>query len=86
MQLGQRVIRHQREHVVLDVVVHVPVQITVDPAHVHRPAVETVIENIFGQTRVLRVTVSDQQPGAEEIGQADQQQGKDAAAPDGECR
>ena len=66
MQLRQRVIRHQGEHMVLDVVVHVPVQIPVDPAHVHRAAVEPVIEHILGQTRVLRVPVSDQQPGAED--------------------
>ena len=82
MQPGQRVIRHQREHMVLNVVVHVPVQITVDPAHVHRAAVEPVIEHILSQTRVLRVSVSDQQPGAEQIRQPYQQQGKDAAAPD----
>ncbi len=84
MQLRQRVIRHQRKHVVLHVVVHVPVQIAVDPAHVHRAAVETMIENILGQTGVLRVPVSDHQPGAEEIRQANQQQWKDAAGLDGE--
>ncbi len=44
-----------------------------------------MVENILGQARVLRVPVSDQEPAAEEIGQADQQQGKDAAALDGEA-
>ena len=55
MQLRQGVIGHQRKHVVLDVVVHVPVQIAVDPAHIHGAAVETVIEHVLGQTGVLRV-------------------------------
>ena len=64
---------------VLDVVVHVPVQIAVDPVHIDRAAVETVVENILGKAGVLRVAVGDQQPGAEEIGQADEQQRKNAA-------
>ena len=46
---------HEREHVVLDVVIHVPVDEPADRIHVNRPAVEAVVQNILGQAGVLRV-------------------------------
>ena len=55
VQPGQRVIRHQRKHVVLDVVVHVPVEIADDRIHVHGAAVEPMIEHVLSQAGVLRV-------------------------------
>ena len=67
VQLPLPVIGHQWEHVVLYVVVHIPVEIPVDRIHIHRPAIETVIENILSQTSMLGETVDDQQPGAEEV-------------------
>ena len=71
MQLRQRVIRHQREHVVLDVVVHVPVEKPVDRIHVHRAAVEPMIEHVLRQPGMLgddrKRTISQV---AEEVGQA----------------
>ena len=79
----QRMVGHQREHVMLHMVVHVPVEIPVDRVHVDRPAVEPVIENIFGQAGMLGQAVDDHEPGAEEIGQADEQQRQDAARADG---
>ena len=60
VQLRQRVVGHQREHVMLDVIVHVPVQIPMDRIHVHRPAIETVIEDILGQASMLCKTVDNE--------------------------
>ena len=64
----------------LHVVVHVPVEIAVDRIHVDRPAVEPVIEDVFGQAGVLGEAVDDHEPGAEEIRQADEQERQNAAA------
>ena len=57
MQPGQRVIRHHREHVVLDVVVHVPVDEAADRVHEHGAAVEPVVGDVVGKPAML------QQPG-----------------------
>ena len=65
MQSRQCMVRHQREHVVLDVVIHVPVEIPVDRVHVDRAAIEPVVENVFGQSGVLSKAVDEHQPGAE---------------------
>ena len=56
----------------LDVIVHVPVEVAVDRVHVDGAAVETVIENIFRQARVLGAPVHEHEPCAEEICQADE--------------
>jgi hypothetical protein len=69
MEPGQRMIGHQGKHVVLDVVVHVPVKEAVNRIHVHRPAVETVVQNVLRQTRVLREPVDDHKPRAKQVRQ-----------------
>src|SRR5208283_2767740 len=79
VQAGQRVVGNQREHVVLRVVVHVPVQEAVDGVHVHRPAVQAVIKDVLGQARVLREPVDGRQPRAVEVCEADVEEGQDAA-------
>src|SRR5579863_5044072 len=57
VQLREGMERHHREHMVLYVVVHVPVEEAREPAHVNRATVEAVIEDIFGQTRVLSESI-----------------------------
>src|SRR5271156_3643059 len=72
------VVGHQWKHVVLYVVIHIPVEIPVDRIHVHRPTVETVIEDILRQARMLCETVDDQEPCAEEVCEAHHEQRKEA--------
>ena len=48
MQARQVVVGHEREHVMLDVVVHVPIEVAVDHVHVHRAAVDPVIKYVLG--------------------------------------
>jgi hypothetical protein len=55
MQLWQRMVWHQRKHVVLDMVIHVPVEEPVDRIHVYRAAVEAMVEDVFRQAGVLGV-------------------------------
>lgn len=58
---------------VLHVVVHVPVQVPMDWIHVHRPTVQTVVQCVLSQARVLGQAVNDQQPRAEQIDEPDKQ-------------
>src|SRR5450631_3748139 len=84
MQPGQRMIWNEREHVVLDMVVHVPVEIAVDQIHVHGPAVETVIEHVLCKAGMLRHAVDGHEPGAKYVRESDEHQRKNAALTDGE--
>ena len=79
VESGQRMIGNQREHVVLNVVVHVPVEIAVDQIHVYRPAVETVVEHILCQAGMLRHAVDGHEPSAEYICEPDEHQRENAA-------
>jgi hypothetical protein len=54
------------------VVAHVPVDIPVNEIHVNCPAVETVIEDILCEAGVLGEAIGYRQPGAEQVGEADQ--------------
>ena len=67
VQFGQGVIGHQRKHVVLDVVVHVPIQVAVDRVHVDRAAIEAVVEHVFGEPGMLGIAIDRHQPGTIEI-------------------
>ena len=71
VQLGQSMERYQREHVVLQMIVHVPVNEPAHRIHVDRSAIETVIEYVFRQARMLRRIVPDHHPRAEKMGQND---------------
>ena len=82
MQLPLPVVGHEWKHVVLYVVVHIPVEIPVDRIHIHRPAIETVIENILSQASMLGETVNHQQPGPEEVREAHHEQWKEAVCID----
>ena len=73
---------HQREHVVFHVVVHVPIEVAVDGVHVDRPAVEPMVEHVFGKTRVLGMAVDELEPTAVKGRQPDEHQRKDAARVD----
>ena len=53
------------------VIVHVPIEETVDKVHVDRPAVKPVIENVLRQPGMLGQPVNYQQPGAEKISEPD---------------
>ena len=73
MQTRQRMVGHQWEHVMFDVIVHVPVDEPADRVHMDRAAVEPVIENVFRETGVLGGVVDNHQPGAEKVRQDDQE-------------
>ena len=78
MKLRQCVERHEREHVMLHMVVHVPVDESAHWIHVNGPAVQAVVEDILGQTGMLGRVVNDHQPSAEEMRQDDQKYGNPA--------
>ena len=69
----------EREHVVFDMVVHVPVKKPVHKMSSESPAVEPVIEDILSKPGVLSEPVDQHQPGAEEMRQADVEEGKEAS-------
>ncbi len=79
MEPPEVVVGNQREHVVFHVVVHLPVEEAIDGVHIDRPAVQPMIEHVFGHARMLRVAVDGHEPGAVEAGQADKHQRQDAA-------
>ncbi len=54
MQLGQCMIRHHREHMVLNVIVHISVDETVNPVHINRAAVQSMIKYILCKARMLQ--------------------------------
>ena len=83
MQLGQRMIRHEREHVVLEMVIHVPVDEAADRVHVNRAAVEAMVQDILSQPGVLRGVVDDHQPCAEKLRQDKQEDGNPALPENG---
>jgi hypothetical protein len=58
----ERVIGNQREHVMLHVVVHIPIQVSMDHVHVNGPAIQAVIQDVFGETRVLGEAVYEHHP------------------------
>ena len=84
MQLRQRVIRHHREHVVLDMVVHVPVDEAADRVHQHGARVEPVIDDVVGEPAMLQQPGHHVMPGAVEARQPDQHQRQQRSHGDGE--
>ena len=84
VQLRQRVIRHERKHVMLDMIIHVPIKKTIDWIHVNRPAIQAMVEDIFREPGVLRVTVNRHQPATPKIRQADEHQWQKAVLPNRE--
>ena len=60
MQLGQAVVGHHREHVVLNMVVHVPIDEAADRVHQNGAGIQPVVEHIVGQPAVLQVTGHDE--------------------------
>src|ERR1700691_4800838 len=54
MQRRQRVVGYHRVHVVLEMIVHVQVEKAEQRVHVNGPTVESMIEHVLGETRVLR--------------------------------
>ena len=76
---------NERKHVVLHVVIHVPIEESVNRVHVNGPAIEAVIEDIFGEARVLSKTVNNHQPGTEKVRKPDEKQRQKAVCGDG-CR
>ena len=86
VEAAESVVGNQGKHVVLHVVVHVPVEIPVYPVHVDRPAIEPVVQDVFGQTRMLGQAIDDHEPGTVEVDQPDEEQGEDAPGRDGQAR
>ena len=74
VQGGQGVVGHGREHVVLDVVVHVRVQEPEDGVHVHGAGVEPVVQHVLSEPGVLGEPEEHHQPEAVHAGQADVEQ------------
>ena len=85
VELRQVVIRHQREHVVLHMVVHVPIQKPVDRIHVNRPAVHAVVEHIFGKTGMLGEAVDRHHPSPKKVWQADVEERQNATEVETRC-
>lgn len=84
MKPWQSMIGNQREHVVFDVVVHVPVEETIDDVGVEGPAVESVIEDVLGHAGVLGESVDKHEPRSKKMREADEHQGEDAGTGDAE--
>src|SRR5579863_2009469 len=72
------------KHVVLNVIAHVPIEVPVYHIHVDRTAVKAMVKDILGQSRVLRQSIRDRKPRPEQVGEANQEQGKNAVAVYGE--
>jgi hypothetical protein len=77
-------IRNQREHVVLDVVIHVPVKVSVDAIHVDRSTIQPMVEDILRHPCVLGESIDQAEPGAKEIGKAHKEQRQNAVGCDRE--
>lgn len=69
--MQKRVVGDEQEHVVLDVMVHIPVQVVIDWVYVDGAAIEPVVEHVLGKTGVLCMAVNHHEPGSEETRQAD---------------
>jgi hypothetical protein len=82
VQLRQPVVRDHREHVVLDVVVHVPVQEPVDHAHLHRAGVQPVVEHVLAHAGVLGEPVDLEHVPAVQSRAADQHHRQPGSEPD----
>ena len=78
VELRKIVIRNEREHVVLHMVVHVPIQKSMDRIHINSPAVHAVVEHIFSESGVLGEAINRHEPSAEKVWQADVEKRQDA--------
>ena len=76
VQLRQSMKWNHREHVVFDVIVHVPVKKAEHRIHHHRAAVPAMVEHILGHARVLRETEVQIEPRAVQARQADEEHGR----------
>ena len=54
MQGGQIVIGHHGEHMMFDMVIHVPIDETADRVHVNATGIEAVIKHVIGHAGVLQ--------------------------------
>ena len=79
VQVGEGVVRHRREEVVLEVVVHVQVEEPQHRVHVHGARVQPVVEDVLAQAGVLGRGEEPQHPGPVERRQPDEQEGDDRA-------
>ena len=78
MKFGQGVIGNEREHVVLNVVIHVQVEEPIEQVGEKGSRVEAMVEDVFGQAGVLSEPVKRHQPGAKEVGKANEKKRKPA--------
>lgn len=76
VKLGQGMVGDEREHVVLNVVVHVPVEKAIERVGQEGSRVETVVEDVLGKAGVLGQSEERHKPGSEEVGQSDEEEGK----------
>jgi hypothetical protein len=76
MQPRQRVVGHHREHVMFDVVVHVPVDPAAERVHQDSAGVQAVVEHVLGQPAMLQKARHDHVPRAVDARPADQHQGQ----------
>ena len=78
VKLRQSVIGHHREHVMFDVVVHVPIKEARHRVHHHGPAVQAVVEHVLVEACMLGRAEHELQPRAVEGRQPHQHGGQDA--------
>src|SRR5579863_7471940 len=75
VQGGQRVIGNEREHVMLDVIVHVPVDEAAERIEIHGAAVQPMVEDVVGKSDMLGEAGENMMPAAVNAWEADQHQG-----------
>ncbi|MCY1235197.1 hypothetical protein D9M72_478040 [compost metagenome] len=77
VKLRKRVIGHHREHVVLHMVVHVPIDEAAQRVHVDRAAVQPMVCHVVGEAAVLQQPGQHMMPSTVEPRQTDQHQRQD---------
>ena len=63
VQLREVVVGHRGKEMVLQMVIHVQVEEPEKGVQVHSPRIETVVKDVFAETRVLGDAEENKQPG-----------------------
>ena len=78
MKSRKVVVGNEREHVVFHMIVHVEVEEPIEQVGEKGSLVEAMVEDVFGQAGVLSEPVKRHQPGAKEVGKANEKKRKPA--------
>ena len=71
MQLGQIIIRHQREHVMFNVIVHIQINKPAERIHQNGTCIQPVISYIVTQAAMLKIAGHIEMPGPVKARRAD---------------